>query len=73
VKDLREYARQTTIQLIVGGVILLLVVGEGLIYMFYGIGGAITGLMCIGGGLIPVVLIIAILYLMEWIVKRNDK
>jgi hypothetical protein len=71
--DLRKYARQTTVRLIAGGILLLAIVGEGLIYAFYGPGGAISGLLCIGAGLLPVVLIIFILYGMEWIVKHNQE
>lgn len=69
--DLRKYARQTTFRLIVGAILLLMIVGEGLIFAIYGSGGAISGLLCIGAGLLPVFLIIGILYLMEWIVKNN--
>lgn len=69
--DLRKYARQTTFRLIVGAILLLMIVGEGLIFAIYGPGGAISGLLCIGAGLLPVFLIIGILYLMEWIVKNN--
>lgn len=72
-KDLRNYARQTNIRLIVGAVLILMIVGEGLIYLFYGIGGAITGFLCIGSGIIPILLIVGILSLMEWIVKKNDE
>jgi hypothetical protein len=71
-KDLRSYARQTNVRLIIGAFLILIIVGEGLIYLFYGPGGAVTGLLCIGSGLIPIFLIIAILYGMEWLVKRNN-
>lgn len=72
-KDLRKYSRQTNIRLILGAAAILLVVGEGLIYVFYGLGGAISGLLCIGAGLIPVFLIIAFLYISEWIVKKHNE
>jgi len=72
-RDLRRYARQTNVQLLIGAVFLLLVVGLGLIYTFYGLGGLITGLLCMLGGLAPVVLITAVLWGLEWWVKRQNE
>ncbi len=71
-RDLRKYARQTNVRLLIGMFLLLFVVGLGLIYSFYGTGGLITGLLCMLGGLSPVVLIMLVLWGMEWLVKRND-
>ncbi len=71
-RDLRRFARQTNVQLLIGMFLLLFGVGLGLIYVFYGIGGVITGLLCMLGGLAPVLLIALILWGMEWWVKRND-
>jgi hypothetical protein len=70
-RDLRKYAKQTTVQLIVGAVVILLVVGLGLIYYFYGIGGAVSGLLCVGAGLLPILAIAGALWLIETISKRN--
>lgn len=71
-RDLREYARQTTTRLIVGGIILLFVVGIALIYWRYGAGGALSGLLCMAIGLFPVGLILLFLAILEWLVKRID-
>ncbi len=71
-RDLRRFARQTNVQLLIGMFLLLFGVGLGLIYVFYGIGGVVTGLLCMLGGLAPVLLIALILWGMEWWVKRND-
>ncbi len=70
-RDLRKYARQTTVRLIIGGLLLLFVVGDGLIYWRFGPGAALSGLICLGAGLIPIGLIIFALWLMEWVVKRE--
>jgi hypothetical protein len=70
--DLRKYASQTSFQLIVGGLLVLFVIGDGLIYLFYGKAAALMGLLCLLGGLIPVILIAFILLLLEWIRKRAD-
>lgn len=69
--DLRQYARQTNVRLVLGALIILLVIGEGLIWIFYGGSTAILGLLCIGAGLIPVGIIVAILAIMEKIVQKQ--
>jgi hypothetical protein len=71
--DLRKYTRQTSLRLIIGGLALLFLVGGGLIYFIYGPGTAAMGLLCIGGGLFPVALIMMFLWLLEWIVKRANR
>lgn len=69
-RDLRKYARDTNIRLLVGFILLLFIVGEGLIYMFYGREGAFFGLICISAGLAPLILIALLLWGLEWIVRR---
>jgi TM2 domain-containing membrane protein YozV len=69
-RDLRKYAGQTNVRLLFGMFFLLFVVGLGLIYVFYGVGGVITGLLCMLGGLSPVILIGLVLWGLEWLVKR---
>ncbi len=69
-RDLRRYARDTSVQLFAGFFLILLVVGEGLIYVFYGQGAALMGLLCILAGVAPLVLIAMALLLMEWVVKN---
>jgi len=49
------------------------VVGLGLIYLFYGKGAVLTGLLCIIGGLIPIVLIFFFLFIIDKIVEKNRK
>ena len=69
-RDLREYAKQTNIQLAVGAFVLLFVVGLGLIYFIYGPGAAGLGLLCLLGGMVPIALILFFLFGIDWIVKR---
>jgi hypothetical protein len=71
-RDLRKYVRQTNIRLIAGGLVLLFFVGDGLIYLFYGPSGALFGLLCLLGGMVPVVLVVLILLLIDWIAKRAN-
>lgn len=71
-RDMRKYARQTNLRLIIGGVLVLVLVGGGLILLIYGPGAAFTGLLCIVAGLLPIVAIVLLFMIMEWIVKRNN-
>jgi len=72
-RDLRKYARQTNVRLLIGFLILLFLIGDGLIYLLYGRGAALMGLLCLGAGLVPLVLIAAILWGMEWFLKRANR
>jgi len=69
-RDLRDYAKQTDRRLIFGALFLLFVVGGGLIWYFYGGAGAGLGVVCLLAGLSPVVLILGIFLVMDWILKR---
>ncbi len=70
-RDLRQYARQTNVRLVAGFLALLLLVGDGLIYLFYGRYAALMGLICILAGLVPVVLILAALWVVDRVVKAG--
>jgi hypothetical protein len=71
-RDMRKYSRQTTIGLIIGGLLLLFIVGGGLIYIIYGKGAALSGLACLLFGLIPIGIISLLLWLLGWISKRAN-
>jgi hypothetical protein len=72
-RDLRKYGRQTNVRLIVGAFLLLFVIGDGLIYLIYGSGAALMGILCLLVGMVPVVLTILVLLLLDWIRKRADR
>jgi glucose-6-phosphate-specific signal transduction histidine kinase len=71
-RDLRKYASQTSFRLVIGALILLFSVGAGLIYLFYGFGAAVMGLLCLTGALLPIGLIVLLLQFLDWIVKRGN-
>ena len=52
-RDLRRYARQTNFRLIVGFILFLFIVGDGLIYLIFGRGAALMGLLCLVGVSVP--------------------
>jgi hypothetical protein len=70
--DLRRYAKQTNFRLIVGFILILFIVGDGLIYLFFGRGAAILGLICLLGSLAPIVLILVALWIIDWVGKKNN-
>lgn len=69
-RDLRKYGRQTNIRLLAGFLLLLFVVGDGLIYAFYGKESAILGLLCLVAGTAPLALIALVLWGLEKLAKR---
>jgi len=72
-RDLRTYARQTTARLVIGGIAILLLVGDGLIYIVYGRYAAIMGLICIGAGLLPLIATLAFFWISDLLVRHyND-
>lgn len=73
IRDLRKYAEQTNVRLIAGGILVLFIIGDGLIYLIYGAGPAVMGVLCLLVGLAPIVLIFLALLLMEWVVKRANR
>jgi len=72
-RDLRQYARQTNIRLIFGALILLFLVGLGLIWWRFGPNAALLGLICLLGGISPLLIIALALWLMELISKHANK
>jgi hypothetical protein len=69
-RDLRKYARQTSLHLIVGFILILFLIGDGLIFLIYGPGAAWMGFICIIAGLMPLLLVWLALMVIEAITKR---
>lgn len=69
-RDLRDFARQTNARLLAGAFLLLFGVGVLLIYVIYGAGAAAAAFLCLLIGLIPIGLILAWLFGLDWIVRR---
>ena len=72
-RDLRRYARQTNIRLFIGMLLILFLIGDGLIYRFYGREAAVMGILCMLAGLAPLVLVWAILTFFGWIAKKANE
>jgi hypothetical protein len=71
VRDLRAYALGTQLRLIFGGLLIVVIVGNGLIWMIYGSGAVRAALLCTAIGLAPGLLIVGLLLAMEWYVRRS--
>lgn len=65
--DLRRYQFITDRNLLIGFFVLLFVVGGGLIWLFYGLGGLSTGLLCIAGGAVVAGLLVLVTKGFEWV------
>ena len=73
-RDLRKYAKQTNVRLFFGFFLLVLLIGDGLIYLIYGKAAAVSGLLCILGGFFPILFIWLAMNLLELITKKiNEK
>ncbi len=69
-RDLRDYARQTNVRLVAGGILLLLIVGLGLIWLIYGNGATSFAFFCMMSGLSAVGLIILVFIAIDWILRH---
>ena len=69
-RDLRDYARKTNVQLGIGALLLLFIVGLGLIYLIYGKEAAALGFFCLMFALIPVLMILFFFFVFDWMMKR---
>ena len=72
-RDLRSYMKDTNVRLVIGALALLFIVGDGLIWIIYGFGAAMMGLLCMLGAFVPIGLIFLFLFVTDWIVKRAGR
>ncbi len=70
-RDLRKYTSSTQTRLILGFLLLVFLVGDGLIFIFYGRGAGLAGLICLLGVLLPVLLVVFFLRIAERLVKKE--
>jgi hypothetical protein len=65
--DLRRFRNATDRNLLIGFFIVLFVVGGGLIYIFYGPGGLLTGLVCMFGGAVVAGGVVLVTFGFDWV------
>lgn len=71
-RDLRKYSQKTNLGLVIGFLIILFVIGDGLIYWIYGREAAILGLTCMLVGLGPIVIVGIVLSGVEWVLRKTN-
>jgi len=71
-KDLRKYAANTQMRLIAGFLLLVFLIGDGLIFIFYGRGAGLAGLICLLGALLPIILVVFFLWVADRIVGKQS-
>lgn len=71
IRDLRAYSRGTFFRLGIGGLFLIVVVGNLLVWWIYGPDAVRLSLSCMMVALLPAILIILFLTLSGWIVRRK--
>ena len=69
-RDLRRYHQQTNRRLLIGFFLILFIIGDGLIWFFYGREPALFGFFCLIAGSSPILIISLILWWMDRVVKR---
>ena len=57
--------------MIAGFLLLVFIVGDGLIFIFYGKGAGLAGLICLFAALLPVLLVIFFLWLADRVVENQ--
>lgn len=72
-RDIRQYMKQTETRLILGFLVLVFLIGDGLIFYIYGTGAGIAGLICLAGMMVPVFLIVLFLWIAEKVVQSNQE
>jgi hypothetical protein len=65
------YASRTTLRLVLGGLAIVLIIGNVLIWIFYGRAAGQTSVLCMGVILMPVLLIAVVLGVMGRIVRKD--
>jgi hypothetical protein len=72
-RDVTKYMQQTNVRIVIGALILIFIVGDGLIYVIFGAGPAMMGLACLVAGMVPVLLILMFVSIIAWSVKRANR
>jgi hypothetical protein len=71
-RDLRKYASQTSFRLIVGGISIVIIAGVTATWLIYGKSAAISALICIVIGLLPIAVIILVFILINALLRKYN-
>ena len=70
-RDLRRYAGTTQSRLVLGVILLIFLVGDGLVFVLFGVEAGQYALLCTALGLLPLIVIFALLWFLGWIAGRG--
>ncbi len=69
-RDLQRYAGTTRSRLVLGVILLIFLVGDGLVFILFGVEAGQYALLCTALGLLPLIVIFALLWFLGWIAGR---
>ena len=72
-RNIRDYARQTTTRLIIGGFLILFIIGDGLIFLIYGAEAALSGLICLGIAVAPIAFILLFFFIVDAVIAASNR
>jgi hypothetical protein len=70
-RDLARFAAETRLRLVLGFLVIAVFGGGGLVWLFFGPSAAGLAVVCVLAGILPIVLILALLLLAEKVVRRG--
>jgi hypothetical protein len=69
--SLRKYSTQTNFRMVLWFIFLIIFIGLGLVWIFYGKSAALLGLLCLAGAGIPVGLIALSIFGLDTFIKKQ--
>jgi threonine/homoserine/homoserine lactone efflux protein len=72
-QDLRKYSQQTIIRMVIGGILFIFIIGNLLIYIFFGQQALWTGISCMLSGLLPLGAIYLVFLALDYFLKKYNQ
>jgi threonine/homoserine/homoserine lactone efflux protein len=72
-RDLRKYSQQTIIRMVIWGILLIFIIGNLMIYIFFGQPAFLTGITCMLAGLLPLGAIYLVFLGLDYFLKKYNQ
>ncbi len=72
-QDLRKYSQQTIKRTVIWGILLIFIVGNLMIYIFFGQQALVTGITCMLSGMLPLVAIYLVFLALDFFLKKYNQ
>ena len=69
-QDLRKYSQQTIKRVVIWGILLIFIIGNLMIFIFYGRQALLTGITCMLSGLLPLGAIYLVFLGLDYFLKK---